>query len=171
MSASRDSFLTTFLRLMIIVRKSLVVRRSDSRTPILFSAALCILFRVGRSAFLMAFSVRSGVSDSSLLCSSSSSSCASASSCWSGSSSSWGASGASELDELEEELSDEDDSCACPCSFCASFAGLGLLGLSGFLASALGGGVAGRRVATFLASALVAFVLPRFSSLAVILAR
>ena len=37
----------------------------------------------------------------------------------------------------------------------------------GFLASALGGGVAGRRVARFPASTLVAFVLPRFSPLTV----
>ena len=160
---------------MITVKKSLVVLRSDSRAPILFSAALCILSSVGRSAFLMAFSVRSGISDSSLLCpsssSSSSSSCVSASSGWSGSSSSWGASGASELDELEEELSDEDDSCTCSFSFGTSLAGLRLLRLSGFLASALGGGVAGRRAACFPASTLVAFVLPRFSPLTVVTGR
>ena len=112
MSASREPFLTVFLLLMIADRTSLVVRKSVSRTPILFSAALCILSNVGRSAFLMAFSVRSGVADSSLLCPSSSSSsssslCVSSSFGWSGSSSSWGASGASELDELDDELSDD----------------------------------------------------------------
>ena len=119
-STSRDSFCTILLRLMMYFRKPLAVFSSDSRTPTLFSAALCILSSVGRSALSRAFYVRSGVLDSSLLCS--------VSSFWSGSSSSCGASGASELDELEDELSYKEDSWACSFFFGVSFAGLVLLG-------------------------------------------
>ena len=130
-STSRDSFWTIFLRLMMYFTKPLAVFSSDSRAPILFSAALCILCRVGRSALSMAFCVRSGVLDSSLLSWSGSSS-SSSSSFWSRSSSSSGASGASELDELEDELSYEEDSLACSFSFGVSFAGL-FLRFPGFL--------------------------------------
>ena len=160
-STSRDAFLTTLLRLRMYLKNSLVVLNSDSNSSTRFSAALCILWRVGRSALSIAFCVRSGVFDSSLLCS--------VSSFWSGSSSSSGASGASELDELEDELSYEEDSCVCSFSAGVSFAGLGLLDLAALLASSVGAGGSGRWAAIFPASTLVAFSLFCLPPLAVVL--